>query len=76
LNCSKFPTKWKSDKIKKLKYYVHIITNKPNGVLYKRKTKRLKITIYQHKTKAHPNPCSERYNLDKLVYFEESNTEI
>ncbi|GAA3781545.1 GIY-YIG nuclease family protein [Corallibacter vietnamensis] len=54
-----------------LKYYVYIITNKPKGVLYLGMTKRLKTRIYQHKTKVHPNTFSGRYNLDKLVYFEE-----
>lgn len=43
--------------------------------MYIGKTKRLKKRIYQHKTKAHPNTFSARYNLDKLVYFEEWNNE-
>ena len=46
------------------------MTNKPNGVLYIGETKRLKKRIYQHKSKAHPTTFSARYNLDKLVYFE------
>ncbi|WP_461598927.1 GIY-YIG nuclease family protein [Winogradskyella sp.] len=54
-----------------MKYYVYIITNKPKGVLYIGTTKRLKARIYQHKTKVHLNSFSARYNLDKLVYFEE-----
>ena len=54
-----------------MEYYVYIITNKPKGVLYIGKTKRLKKRIYQHKNKVHPNTFSARYNLDKLVYFEE-----
>lgn len=49
---------------------VYIITNKPKGVLYIGQSKRLKTRIYQHKTKAHPSTFSARYNLDKLVYFE------
>lgn len=58
-----------------MKHYVYIISNKPNGVLYIGETKRLKKRINQHKNKAHPTTFSARYNLDKLVYFEEYNTE-
>ena len=53
-----------------MKHYVYIITNKPKGVLYIGETKRLKIRIYQHRTKVHPTTFSARYNLNKLVYFE------
>lgn len=49
---------------------VYIISNKPNGVLYIGVTKDLRRRIYQHKKKVHPNTFSERYNLNKLVYFE------
>lgn len=52
---------------------VYIITNKPNGVLYIGQTKRLKQRIYQHKNKSHSNTFSARYNLNKLVYFENYN---
>lgn len=58
-----------------MKHYIYIITNKKNGVLYIGKTKRLKTRIYQHKTKAHPTTFSARYNLDKVVYFEQFKTE-
>ncbi|MAQ74860.1 MAG: endonuclease [Aquimarina sp.] len=50
---------------------VYIITNKPEGVLYIGVTKDLKRRVYQHKNKVHPNTFSARYNLDKLIYFEE-----
>tara|TARA_R100000353_G_scaffold55683_1_gene44344 strand:- start:328 stop:540 length:213 start_codon:yes stop_codon:yes gene_type:complete len=51
-----------------------MITNKPNGVLYIGCTERLKIRISQHKRKVHPNTFSARYNLNKLVYFENFET--
>lgn len=54
---------------------VYIITNKPNGVLYIGESKRLKKRIYQHKNKVHPSTFSARYNLNKLVYFENYDTE-
>ncbi|MEO9077292.1 MAG: GIY-YIG nuclease family protein [Gelidibacter sp.] len=54
---------------------VYIITNKPNGVLYIGETKRLKKRIYQHKKKVHSGTFSARYNLDKLVYFEDHQIE-
>ena len=58
-----------------MKHYVYIITNKKYGVLDIGETNRLKTRIYQHKTKAHPTTFSTRYNLDKLVYFEEFRTD-
>ncbi|WP_452599275.1 GIY-YIG nuclease family protein [Pontimicrobium sp. MEBiC01747] len=53
-----------------MKWYVYILTNKKQGVLYIGFTKDLRRRIYQHKNKAHPTTFSARYNLDKLVYFE------
>jgi putative endonuclease len=58
-----------------MKHYVYIITNKKQGVLYIGETKHLKTRIYQHKTKAHPKTFSARYSLDKLVCFEEYESE-
>ncbi|WP_339609245.1 GIY-YIG nuclease family protein [uncultured Planktosalinus sp.] len=53
-----------------INWSVYIITNKLKGVLYIGVTKDLKRRIYQHKKKAHPATFSARYNLNKLVYFE------
>ncbi len=58
-----------------MKYYVYIITNKAKGVLYNGETGKLKKRSDQHKNKVHPTTFSARYNLDKLVYFEEYQTE-
>jgi putative endonuclease len=55
---------------------VYIITNKKDGVLYIGQTKRLKERIYQHKNKVHPSTFSARYNLDKIVYFENHEIEF
>ncbi len=52
------------------KFYIYIITNKKDGVLYIGYTNNLKRRVYQHKNKVHPTTFSARYNLDKLVYYE------
>ena len=58
-----------------MKHYIYIITNKKDGVLCIGEAKNLKKRIYQHKNKVHPTTFSARYNLDKLVYFEEYEIE-
>lgn len=52
------------------KGYVYIITNKPGGVLYIGITTDLTRRIYEHKNKLIEG-FSKKYNLHKLVYFEE-----
>ena len=54
-----------------MKAWIYITTNKPNGVLYTGVTNELKNRITSHKTKKYKNSFSARYNVDKLVYFEE-----
>ena len=49
--------------------YVYIITNSRNTVLYTGSTTNLKKRIYHHKNKLIPG-FSNKYNLDKLVYYE------
>ena len=51
--------------------FVYIITNKNNTVLYIGVTSNLAKRILEHKEKRFPNSFSAKYNLDKLVYFEE-----
>ena len=51
-------------------YYVYIITNKYNTVLYTGVTNNLQRRILEHKNKINDG-FSSRYNLSKLVYYEE-----
>ena len=50
-------------------YYIYIMTNKHNTVLYVGVTNNLKRRIYQHKTKL-ASSFTKKYNVDKLVYYE------
>ena len=50
-------------------FYVYIITNKVNTVLYIGVTNDLERRMYEHKNKL-VNGFSKRYNLNKLVYYE------
>lgn len=52
-------------------YQVYILTNKNHTVLYTGVTSNLKTRVEQHKSKFHRNSFSARYNLDKLVYYEQ-----
>ncbi len=52
-------------------YYVYILTNR-SGTLYIGMTNDLFRRIYEHKEKIIPG-FSSRYNLDRLVYFEETD---
>jgi len=50
-------------------YFIYIITNKKEGVLYIGVTNNLERRIFEHKNKL-VDGFSKKYNLDKLVYFE------
>ncbi len=56
----------------KMKYFVYILTNKYNKVLYTGVTNNIKRRIYEHKNKL-VKGFTSKYNLNKLVYFEETN---
>ena len=53
-------------------YYVYLITNWNNQVMYVGVTNNLQMRIYEHKNKL-VKGFTEKYNVNKLVYFEESN---
>ncbi|WP_286951358.1 GIY-YIG nuclease family protein, partial [Mesonia sp.] len=52
-------------------WYIYIMTNKPNGVLYIGVTDNLEERVKEHKLKVYPKSFTARYNCDKLVYLEE-----
>ncbi|MBO8131321.1 MAG: GIY-YIG nuclease family protein [Candidatus Marinimicrobia bacterium] len=50
-------------------YYVYIMTNKNNTVLYTGVTNNLKVRVYEHKVGI-GSTFTKRYNINKLVYYE------
>ncbi len=50
-------------------YFVYILTNYLNKVLYVGITNNLKLRIYQHKT-GKESTFTNKYNVNKLVYYE------
>ncbi len=52
-----------------MNYYIYILTNKNNTVLYTGVTNDLVRRVYEHKNKL-AKGFTKRYNIDKLVYYE------
>ena len=50
-------------------YYIYIISNKNNMVLYTGVTSNLKKRVYEHKEKL-ADGFTKKYKVDKLVHFE------
>ncbi len=53
-------------------YYVYIMTNKINTVLYTGVTSDLERRVYEHKNKL-VDGFTKKYNIVKLVYFDTTN---
>ncbi|MDO8527938.1 MAG: GIY-YIG nuclease family protein [Deltaproteobacteria bacterium] len=53
-------------------FFVYIMTNERNSVLYTGVTNNIEKRVYEHKNKTVPGFTS-RYNITKLVYFESTN---
>jgi putative endonuclease len=51
-------------------YYVYILTNRYNHVLYTGVTNDLHRRIKEHKMRIHPGSFTGRYNVNKLVWYE------
>lgn len=52
-------------------WYVYIMSNKPNGVIYIGITNNLDERVKEHKNKVYPKSFTAKYNCENLVYFEE-----
>lgn len=52
-------------------WYVYIMANKPNGVLYIGITDDIDERVKEHKLKVYPKSFTAKYNCCMLVYFEE-----
>jgi len=54
----------------KKQYYIYIMTNKLNTVLYTGVTSNLKRRVYEHKSKQIEG-FTKKYNVNKLIYYED-----
>ena len=54
------------------KYFVYILTNKNHTVLYTGFTDDIERRVYEHKHKIYKG-FTMKYNVDKLIYYEEIN---
>ena len=61
--------------MKDYNYYVYILTNFNNKVMYIGVTNNLERRLYEHKNKIFEG-FTKKYNVKKLVYFEETNNII
>ena len=57
----------------KINYYVYILSNQTNVVLYTGITRNLIKRIYEHKNNLSSNSFTARYKVHKLVYYETTN---
>ena len=55
-----------------MSYYVYILSNATNVAIYTGVTNNLLRRVYEHKHHADPNSFTARYQINKLVYYEET----
>jgi putative endonuclease len=53
-------------------YYIYLLTNWNNKIMYVGMTNNLQRRIYEHKEKS-VKGFTEKYNVNKLVYFEQTS---
>nr|MBQ8243655.1 GIY-YIG nuclease family protein [Oscillospiraceae bacterium] len=56
-----------------MKYYVYILTNKYCTVLYTGVTRDLVRRVYEHRNHLDKESFTSKYNVTRLVYFEETS---
>ena len=54
-------------------YYVYIMTNYKNTVLYTGVCNNIERRVYEHKNHIDPNSFTAKYEVNKLVYYESYN---
>ena len=55
-------------------YYVYILANVTGAVIYTGVTNNVIRRVYEHKHKLDPNSFTSKYDVNKLVYFEETSS--
>ena len=55
-------------------FYVYLLTNRNNRVLYTGVTNNLIRRVYEHRNHLDKGSFTDRYNIEKLVYFEETSS--
>ena len=55
-----------------MSYFVYILSNKTNVTIYTGVTNDLERRLWEHRSHLDPSSFTSRYNIDKLVYFEET----
>ena len=56
-----------------MEYYVYILSNRLNTVIYTGMTKDLVRRVYEHKHHLDPDSFTAKYGVTKLVYYESTS---
>lgn len=57
--------------IQEKQFFVYIMASYKNGSIYTGLTSDLTGRVWEHKNKVHPNSHTSRYNITRLVYYEQ-----